>query len=130
MLKNVTDYQQDNIVVGKVKVWTDTTETDCYSKFNLGNAILELREMFPRMTNIPTNSWTTFGEQVYSNGISVTCTDNGLMASSRCHALFAIPSIPWECIKSIEFDTYLHHEKFVGIWIYTTWMDEPIRLVM
>jgi hypothetical protein len=83
--------------------------------------MIELKAMFPDMKHTLESSWTSVGEEIYSDKLSFNCSNSGLRVMSRQESLFMTPIFPWDCILSIEFDTFLDHSDLVGIWIYTTW---------
>jgi len=122
-LTGIKDFQDSNIVV------SDTT----INKFTLANACVLLAEQFPTMDNVPTTDWQAsngeFCQAVNIGSYTLLFGTKGFTIQSRDTFTFYFPMIAYEDIDILSFDTFLHHEKCVSIWIYLANSgNDPIRI--
>lgn len=116
-IENVKNEQYENI---KVK--------GPYNKYTLTNALIELSENIPNMKNIPEPTMYFLSEYIQGKNFHIKCDDDGMRIGINNSYGLGIPTIPYNAILSISFDTFIDKSEFVSIWIDTIYGQYTVSM--
>jgi hypothetical protein len=116
-LENIKNDQYENIVVKAP-----------YNKYSLTNALIELSENFPNMEYVPDPDMYFTSEYIQGKSLHVKCDDDGIRIGLNNSYGLRIPTIPYNTIVKISFDTFIDKSNLVSIWIDTLYGQYTVSM--
>ena len=99
-----------------------------YNKYSLTNALIELSDSFPSMRHVPNPTLYFLSEYIEGKSLHVKCMDTGIKIGINDNYGLTIPTIPYNAIVKISFDTFIDKSELVSIWINTLYGQYTVSM--